>query len=481
MANKKTAFQRFSLRFSKIGKILTAITFTVLVISCLADTARTLTTVNLENKEGVPLGWTQLEVATVSPKITVDTDNIVAGGFCDSILIKQSISNTNEHSGLLVTGMTSWLNRGVVYNPNGGFVNFSDGASLEYSYNPGSDDWHGIAVNPPGEGKKDSLFKGEPLGLAPMGSQGDTVHFRYRFQPSDCDEGLFNVLSAKTETGDSDNVRVESRTTSIRPVRRGVYMQNVRNIANNEYNRLGGLQFSTNSQGVTRLGRGISLERGGGTGMWVITFDPSAQIGEYAIAYSASSAGAFIITLNVASEGNFTFGNGGGHNASINHIRFGQVDDDGMLVIPDTLSRITIEEYFAEPEAVVFVDDDLPVVDDVADDIADDEDLITAFEIPESPEIDTEDEPDYILGSAEDIVSETIITEEKLETTYNRLLQVPNTGGLRVATDIMFSRWWLVSYMFAFALCFSLWRLNESYIIRNKLRDKTKSKTGKKK
>jgi hypothetical protein len=152
-----------------------------------------------------------------------------------------------------------------------------------------------------------------------------------------------------------------------------------------------------------------------------------------------------------------------------------------MLVIPDTLSRITIEEYFAEPEAVVFVDDDLPVVDDVADDIADDEDLITAFEIPESPEIDTEDEPDYILGSAEDIVSETIITEEKLETTYNRLLQVPNTGGLRVATDIMFSRWWLVSYMFAFALCFSLWRLNESYIIRNKLRDKTKSKTGKKK
>jgi hypothetical protein len=477
MASKKAAFQKFSLRFSKIGRVLTVATFAILVFACLIDTARTLTTVNLENREGVPLGWTELDIATVSPKITVDADDIIVGGFCDSILIQQSISNTNEHSNLLVTGMTSWLNRGVTYNPSGGFVNFSDGVSLEYSYNPNNNDWHSIAVSPPGDGKNDSLFKGEPLSLAPVGSKGDTVHFRYRFQPSDCDEGLFNVLSAKTEIDGNDSIRIESRTTSIRPVRRGVYMRDVRSIANNEYSRLGGLQFSTNSQGMTRLGRGILLERGGGTGTWVITFDQSAQTGEYAIAYSASSAGAFMITLNVASEGDFTFGDGGGHNTSINHIRFGQVDDDGRLVNPDTLDRITIEEYFAEPEEVIIEDDLFIVLDNATDtdeiednDDDDYEEVVTTLGT---------DEPDYILGSTGDNDSDTIITEDELETTYNRLIQVPNTGGLRAVNDIIFSRWWLVGYMFAFALCFALWRLNESYIIRNKLREnsKTKSKT----
>jgi hypothetical protein len=481
--SKRLLSKKFRLKFSKVGKTLTAITLGILIISCLITTARTITTVQLENNEGVPLGWLGLESTAISPRIIVNADEIVAGGFCDSILIKQSISNTDPHFNLLVTGMTSWLNRGVIYNPNGGFINFSDGASLEFSYNPASNDWQSIAVSPPGENENDSLFKSGSLNLAPAGQAGDTVHFRYRFQPQNCDDGLFNVLSAKTEIdGAVDEARVESRTTPIRPVRRGVYATNRRNIANNEYNRIGGVQFSTNSQGETRLGRGIMLRRGGGTGTWVITFDSSAQIGEYAIAYSASSAGAFIINLNVASEGNFTFGDGGGHNTSINHIKFGQVDDNGVVVVPDTLARTTIEEYFAPPEEAILDDVDFDEIID--DEIDETDDGLSVFgDVDDSDNSDiyddfitTDDEIlDHIIGSGEKIETEAVM-ESELENKYSRAFRVPNTGVFRTMNRAMHSRWWLITPLALFAICFTLWRLNENHIIRNNLRGNSKVK-----
>jgi hypothetical protein len=489
-SNNKRASKKFRLRFAKIGKILTAITLGILVISCLIGTARTITTVSLENQEGVPLGWTGLESTAIAPRIVVNSDDIIEDGFCDAILISQSITNTDPNSILDVVGMTSWLNRGVTFNPNGGFINFSDGVSLEYSYNPYNSIWQGIAVSPPGSDENDSRFVSGSLTLSPAGQVGDTIYFRYRFQPSSCDEGLFNVLSAKTELvsslGAENNVQVESRTTSIRPVRRGVYATNRRNIANNEYNRIGGTQFSTNSTGSTRMGRGITLRRGGGTGTWVISFDSTAQVGEYAIAYSASSAGAFMITLNVNNEGEFTFGDGGGHNASINHIKFGQIDDNGVVVVPDTLARVSIEESLTPlVEAPILdekdEDDEFGTFSSIDEDdeiLDDDYVVLTADE--DIDETEDEDELHQLVGGRGSGGSGTIIDEDELEQKYSWFFRVPNTGIYRVVNDVVLSRWGLIIPLALFAVCFTVWQLNEGYIRRHNLRGNSKLKANKK-
>ena len=147
--------------------------------------------------------------------INTSPDEIVESP-CEPVLINQSVSNADVYSPIKITGMTSWLNSGTAYNLDGGFVNFNDNAVLQYSFNPDSDSWTDITLNPPSNGSNNSLFQQGAITLKPKGQSGDTVHFRYRFQSNNCEQGLFNVLSVMTETltgsrrVDSDNVIMEA-------------------------------------------------------------------------------------------------------------------------------------------------------------------------------------------------------------------------------------------------------------------------------
>ncbi|MCL2085850.1 fibro-slime domain-containing protein [Candidatus Saccharibacteria bacterium] len=259
-----------------------------------------------------------MNVATA--QVDVNPDEIVESP-CEPLLINQSVSNTDPFSSLQVVGMTSWLNPGTEYDPSGGFINFNDGVSLQYSFNPNSDNWKTITLNPPSTNKDNSLFKEGPIILSPMGQSGDTVYFRYSFQANNCADGLFNVLSVKTEST-GGNQRVENNVTPIIPIAR------------------------------------VDLP----------------QIGE---------------------------------------------------------ENYEIFEFDIEPE----------------------------------PELDIEP------GQGSTDLPPTI-EEDDLEQDHSILFRVPNTGIGR----IIFSKWWLVGCLATFAIIFALWRLNENYIIRHNLRGDAKTK-----
>jgi hypothetical protein len=176
-----------------------------------------------------------------------------------------------------------------------------------------------------------------------------------------------------------------------------------------------------------------------------------------------------MITLNVNNEGEFTFGDGGGHNASINHIKFGQVDDNGVVVVPDTLARTTIEDSLTP-----LVEE--PILDENDEILDDDYAVLTADD--DIDESDDEDEPDHIIGGRGS--GGAIIDEDELEQKYSWFFRVPNTGVYRVVNDVVLSRWGLIIPLALFAVCFTIWQLNEGYIRRHNLRGNSKVKTKKK-